>query len=88
MATIKGGELLLKCLAQENVRVIFAVPDGAYNSLLGKLKDYGVRLVPPRHEAAATIRWPRASVVSAPTWRTRRRYAPLWRQPRSRGCRR
>lgn len=53
MATIKGGELLLKCLVEENVRVIFAVPDGAYNSVLGKLKEYGVRLVPPRHEAAA-----------------------------------
>lgn len=53
MATIKAGELLLKCLTQENIRVIFAVPDAAYNSVLGKLKDYGVRLVPPRHEAAA-----------------------------------
>lgn len=53
MATIKGGELLLKYLVGENVRVIFAVPDGAYNSVLGKLDEYGVRLVPPRHEAAA-----------------------------------
>jgi acetolactate synthase-1/2/3 large subunit len=53
MSSIKGGELLLRCLVQENVRVIFAVPDGAYNSVLGKLKEYGVRLIPPRHEAAA-----------------------------------
>ena len=53
MGTIKAGELLLRCLVQENVRVIFAVPDGAYNSVLGKLKEYGVRLKPPRHEAAA-----------------------------------
>ena len=53
MSSIKGGELLLKCLVQENVRVIFAVPDGAYNSVLGKLKENGVRLIPPRHEAAA-----------------------------------
>lgn len=53
MAAMKGGELLLKCLAQEKVRTIFAVPDVAYNTVLGKLKDYGVRLVPPRHEAAA-----------------------------------
>ncbi|MEE9618088.1 MAG: thiamine pyrophosphate-binding protein [Anaerolineae bacterium] len=53
MPSIKGGELLLRCLVQENVRVIFAVPDGAYNSVLGKLKEHGVRLIPPRHEAAA-----------------------------------
>jgi acetolactate synthase-1/2/3 large subunit len=53
MAAMKGGELLLKCLVQEKVRTIFAVPDVAYNPLLGKLKEYGVRLVPPRHEAAA-----------------------------------
>ncbi|UCH87349.1 MAG: thiamine pyrophosphate-binding protein [Dehalococcoidia bacterium] len=53
MSSIKGGELLLRCLVQENVRVIFAVPDGAYNSVLGKLKENGVRLIPPRHEAAA-----------------------------------
>jgi acetolactate synthase-1/2/3 large subunit len=53
MAQITGGELLLKCLVQEQVKHIFAVPDAGYNPLLGKLKDYGVRLVPPRHEAAA-----------------------------------
>ncbi len=53
MSTIKAGEVLLRCLVQENVRVIFAVPDGAYNSVLGKLNEYGVRLIPPRHEAAA-----------------------------------
>jgi acetolactate synthase-1/2/3 large subunit len=53
VSTIKAGEVLLRCLVQENVRVVFAVPDGAYNSILGKLKEYGVRLIPPRHEAAA-----------------------------------
>ena len=53
MSTISGGELFLKCLAQENIRVIFAVPDVGYNPVLAKLKEYGVRLLPPRHEAAA-----------------------------------
>jgi acetolactate synthase-1/2/3 large subunit len=53
MAPIMGGELLAKCLAQEKVRTIFAVPDVSYNPILGKLKEYGIRLVPPRHEAAA-----------------------------------
>jgi acetolactate synthase-1/2/3 large subunit len=53
MGQITGGELLLKCLVQEKIKYIFAVPDAGYNPLLGKLKDYGVRLIPPRHEAAA-----------------------------------
>ena len=53
MAQITGGELLLKCLAQEKIKYIFAVPDAGYNPLLGKLKEYRVRLIPPRHEAAA-----------------------------------
>jgi acetolactate synthase-1/2/3 large subunit len=68
MAALKGGELLLKCLAQEKVRTIFAVPDVAYNTVLGKLKDYGVRLVPPRHEAAAAHMadgWSRVTGVPA-----------------------
>jgi acetolactate synthase-1/2/3 large subunit len=52
MATITGGELLLKCLVQEGVRIIFAVPDASYNTVLGKLRQYDVRLLPPRHEAA------------------------------------
>jgi acetolactate synthase-1/2/3 large subunit len=52
MATITAGELLLKCLVQEGVRIIFAVPDTSYNPVLGKLRQYGVRLLPPRHEAA------------------------------------
>src|SRR4030042_35651 len=53
MAARTAGELLVKCLAQEKVRTIFAVPDVSYNPILGKLKEYGIRLVPPRHEAAA-----------------------------------
>jgi len=53
MAAMTGGELIVKCLAQEKVRTIFAVPDVAYNPILGKLKEHGIRLVPPRHEAAA-----------------------------------
>jgi acetolactate synthase-1/2/3 large subunit len=52
MAIITGGELLLRCLVQEGVRIIFAVPDASYNPVLGKLRQYDVRLLPPRHEAA------------------------------------
>jgi acetolactate synthase-1/2/3 large subunit len=53
MAAMTGGELIVKYLAQEKVRTVFAVPDVAYNPILGKLKEHGIRLVPPRHEAAA-----------------------------------
>jgi acetolactate synthase-1/2/3 large subunit len=53
MAEITGGELLLRCLVQEEIDHIFAVPDVSYNPVLGKLRDYGVRLISPRHEAAA-----------------------------------
>src|SRR3989304_9711958 len=52
MAPIKAGELLVKSLVQEGAPIIFAVPDAGYNSVLGKLRQYGVRLLPPRHEAA------------------------------------
>jgi len=52
MSGINGAELLLRCLAQEKVRVVFAIPDGVTTSILGRLKDHGIRLIPPRHEAA------------------------------------
>ena len=53
MAEITGGELLLKCLREEGIEELFGVLDGSYNAFLAKLDDYGMRLVAPRHEAAA-----------------------------------
>lgn len=53
MSEITGGELLLKCLKEEGVSHIFGVLDGSYNPFLAKLNDYGMRLIAPRHEAAA-----------------------------------
>jgi acetolactate synthase-1/2/3 large subunit len=53
MAEITGGELLLRCLKKEGVERIFGLPDFGYDPLLLHLADYGIRLVPPRHEAAA-----------------------------------
>ncbi len=53
MAPMTGGELLLRCLKEEGVRVIFGVLDGSYNAFLAKLDEYGMRLIAPRHEAAA-----------------------------------
>ena len=53
MTEITGGELLLKCLKEEDVTTIFGVLDGSYNAFLAKLDEYGMRLIAPRHEAAA-----------------------------------
>ncbi|UCG23601.1 MAG: thiamine pyrophosphate-binding protein, partial [Chloroflexota bacterium] len=48
-----GGELLLKCLKEEGVTVLFGILDGSFNPFLAKLNDYGMRFVNTRHEAAA-----------------------------------
>ena len=53
MAEITGGELLLKCLKQEGVTVLFGILDGSFNTFLTKLDEYGMRFVNARHEAAA-----------------------------------
>jgi len=53
MPEITGGELLLKCLQAEGVTTIFGVLDGSYNAFLTKLDAYGMRIIAPRHEAAA-----------------------------------
>jgi acetolactate synthase-1/2/3 large subunit len=53
MAEMTGGELLLKCLKEEGVSVLFGILDGSFNPFLAKLDDYGMRFVNPRHEAAA-----------------------------------
>jgi len=57
MADITGGELLVRCLHAESVRFIHAITDGTYMMVLEALerlgKDLGIRLIVPRHEAAA-----------------------------------
>ena len=57
MAEITGGELLLRCLHAESVRYIHAITDGTYMIFLEALErlgeEFGMRLVVPRHEAAA-----------------------------------
>ena len=53
MEDVTGGELLLRCLKEEGVSVLFGVLDGSFNPFLAKLDDYGMRFVNPRHEAAA-----------------------------------
>ena len=53
MAEITGGELLVRCLANEGVRFLFGLPCPEIDPILAALDDYGVRFVPVRHEAAA-----------------------------------
>lgn len=57
MAEITGGELLLRCLHAEGIRHIHAITDGTYMMVIEALErlgeELGIRLVVPRHEAAA-----------------------------------
>lgn len=57
MTEMTGGELLLRCLHAEGVRHIHAITDGTYMMVIEALErlgdEFGIRLVVPRHEAAA-----------------------------------
>lgn len=54
MATeITGGELLVRCLANEGVRLLFGLPCPEAEPILAALEGQGLRFVPVRHEAAA-----------------------------------
>src|SRR5262249_59756399 len=52
MATITGGELLARCLANEGVRFVFGLPSPEIDPLLAQLAAHDIRLFPVRHEAA------------------------------------
>jgi acetolactate synthase-1/2/3 large subunit len=52
MAEVNGGQLLARCLANEEVRFVFGLPSPEIDPLLAALDDHGIRLVPVRHEAA------------------------------------
>ncbi|MBN1572704.1 MAG: thiamine pyrophosphate-binding protein [Deltaproteobacteria bacterium] len=53
MATITGGELIVKCLKKEGVKRIFAIIDAFYNPVIANVGKYDIRWIGPRHEAAA-----------------------------------
>jgi acetolactate synthase-1/2/3 large subunit len=53
MTKVTGGELLARCLANEDVRLVFGLPCPEIDPLLACLEDHGIRFVPIRHEAAA-----------------------------------
>jgi len=53
MAEINGGELLVRCLANEGIRFVFGLPSPEVDPLLAVLEAHGIRFVPVRHESAA-----------------------------------
>lgn len=53
MTEVSGGELLARCLANENVRLLFGLPCPEIDPLLAALDAHAIRFVPVRHEAAA-----------------------------------
>ena len=54
MATeISGGELLVRCLANEGVQLVFGLPCPELDPILVALDEHRIRFVPVRHEAAA-----------------------------------
>src|SRR5215467_932308 len=52
MAEISGGELLVKCLANEGIKFVFGLPCPEVDPMLAKLEQNDIRFVPVRHEAA------------------------------------
>src|SRR5512138_1315998 len=53
MTEINGGEVLVRCLANEGIRFVFGLPCPEVDPLLAALERHGIRFVPVRHEAAA-----------------------------------
>jgi len=57
MDQITGGELLVRCLHAEGVSFIHGITDGTYMMVIEALerlgRELGIRLIVPRHEAAA-----------------------------------
>src|SRR3989304_611937 len=56
MSPITGGELLARCLANEDIQLVFGLPCPEVDPLLASLEANGIRFVPIRHEAAAAYR--------------------------------
>ena len=52
MTEMTGGELLVRCLASEGVKLVFGLPCPEVDPILAALDTHGLRFVPVRHEAA------------------------------------
>lgn len=53
MSEMSGGELIARCLANEGIKYLIGLPCPDVDPLLAKLEEFGIRLIPVRHEAAA-----------------------------------
>ncbi len=53
MAKTTGGAIIAKMLQKENVDTIFGIIDGTYLRMLEAMKELGMNIVTPRHEANA-----------------------------------
>lgn len=53
MTNQTGGAVIAQMLRAEDVDVVFGIIDGSYVGLNAALRDYGIRLVTPRHETSA-----------------------------------
>lgn len=53
MAEITGGEVIVRCLANEGIRFVFGLPCPEVDPILASLAGHDIRFVPVRHEAAA-----------------------------------
>jgi acetolactate synthase I/II/III large subunit len=53
MASVNGGELMVRTLAEAGVREIFALSGGHLNPIFRACRDHGIRLIDTRHEEAA-----------------------------------
>jgi acetolactate synthase I/II/III large subunit len=51
MSKITGGELLARCLANEDVKFAFGLPCPEVDPLLASLEPHQIRFIPIRHEA-------------------------------------
>ena len=52
MTTLSGGEVVLRCLAQEGVKHVIGITDEGYHTIQHHCREYGIRFLAPRHEAA------------------------------------
>ena len=52
MTTLTGVEVVLRCLAQEGVEHSIGITDEGYHTIQHHCREYGIRFLAPRHEAA------------------------------------
>ena len=53
MVEMSGGEVVAKMLSIEGVDNVFGIIDGTYFGFYSNLRNYGIKLISPRHETSA-----------------------------------